>query len=63
MQSGETHYFNLYDYKGQLIKDVSDQAVAGYNEIHVVVNDFAEGIYMMTLQNNNKYFGQKILLE
>jgi hypothetical protein len=60
---GETYYFNLYDYKGQLIKDISDQAVAGYNEIHVVVNNFAEGIYMLTLQNSNKYFGQKILLK
>jgi hypothetical protein len=60
---GETYYFNLFDNKGQLIKNISDKAVAGYNEIHVVVNDFSEGIYMLTLQNSNKYFGQKILLK
>jgi hypothetical protein len=60
---GEQYYFNLFDARGRLIKSLSEKAVAGYNEIHVAINDAAQGIYMITLQNSEKYFGQKILLK
>jgi hypothetical protein len=60
---GEQYYFGLYNSIGQLIKQTSDKAVSGINEVHVELQDVSEGIYIVTLQNSSKYFGQKILLK
>lgn len=59
----EQYNVTLFDARGRLIKNLSGKSVSGLNEIHFIAGDISEGIYMLTLQNNSKYFGQKILLK
>jgi hypothetical protein len=62
--SQNEHYsIMLYDASGRLVKNLQGESVSGYNEVHVNAGDLAEGIYMLTLQNNTKYLSQKILLK
>jgi len=60
---GEHYSYNVFDDRGRLIENESGVAVEGYNEIHIFSNNVSEGIYMVNLQNAEKFFGQKILLK
>ncbi|MFH0866622.1 MAG: T9SS type A sorting domain-containing protein, partial [Bacteroidota bacterium] len=62
-EEGEQYNISLFDDRGRLIKNLTGKSVSGYNEVHIIVNDISAGIYMLTLQSNNKFFGQKILLK
>jgi len=60
---GEKYYFSIFNNMGQRLKEISGEAVAGSNEIHISNNNFTQGIYLITLQNGTKSFGQKVFLK
>jgi hypothetical protein len=60
---GEHYSYNVFDDRGRLIENESGVAVEGYNELHIISIGVSQGIYMITLQNSEKYFNQKILLK
>lgn len=62
-EEGESYVFSLYDIQGKLLVNKSESTVAGTNEVHVILPEISEGIYLIALQNSKKFFGQKILLK
>jgi hypothetical protein len=62
-EEGEQYIFSLYDMQGKLLMNKSTIAISGTNEIHISLDDISEGIYLIALQNSEKFFGQKILLK
>jgi len=60
---GDNYNFSMFDTKGQRILQKSEKAIAGTNEIHIKTNNLSQGIYLISLQNSEKYFGQKIFLK
>jgi hypothetical protein len=56
--------FRLFDSKGQQIIAKSVMALSnGTIEIPIPSDNLGTGIYLITLQNSEKYFGEKILLQ
>jgi len=58
----EPFTYALYDVRGRLLQNKSEKAVAGTNEVSINTNNLCTGIYFITLQNSEKFFGKKILL-
>jgi hypothetical protein len=59
----EPYFYNLYSITGELMKYKSDLSITGFNKIKINIGDISEGLYMLTLQNKNKFFGVKIILK
>jgi hypothetical protein len=61
-EEGEQYTYALYNVLGKLLQNKSEKAVAGMNEVHISTQNVSEGIYIVTLQNDAKFFGKKIFL-
>lgn len=60
---GENFNFTIYDARGRLVVQQSKTAVSGFNQITFDPKDFAFGIYLIALSNNEKMISQKVLLK
>lgn len=60
---GEKFDYSVIDNTGKLIQHKSEKAIGGLNEIHIKTIGLNEGIYLITLQNSEKFFGQKVLIK
>ena len=60
----ESYTFNLIDYKGQIVKELSGKAgTSGTIEMPINISNLEAGIYLITFQSNEKYFVQKIFFK
>ncbi len=61
-EEGESYSYNLYNLSGQVLKQFSGNAISGLNSIHINNEDLTAGLYLVVLQNNEKSFSRKIIL-
>ncbi len=60
---GEQYDYSVFDITGKLMKKETGSANPGVNEVHINMGSISEGLYLVTLQNNEKSFTRKIVLK